>query len=86
MQTAQWCANPNIEVGMAKGNCIGCHQGAPSDFRSAVFLQQKDFGVSDFSFSFTTLADTIRKVDQEGRLHVLATPRPPVRPVATPQP
>jgi hypothetical protein len=66
MEPAQWCANPFLEVDMAAGNCIGCHQGAPLDFRSSVFLQQRQYNVSDFSFSFATLADTIRKVDQEG--------------------
>jgi hypothetical protein len=65
MGGAQWCANPNIETQMQRGNCIGCHQGSPTRALPTTYRQQYNSNLSDFSFSFATVQQIIRKVDQE---------------------
>jgi hypothetical protein len=54
MRGNQWCSNPYIESNMARGNCIGCHQGSPTSFMPTTLSKQQGFNVSDFSFSFAT--------------------------------
>ncbi|HEY3025168.1 MAG TPA: hypothetical protein VGJ55_03350 [Pyrinomonadaceae bacterium] len=54
MNGVQWCANPYIETNMARGNCIGCHQGSTESFLPGVVARERKFNISDFSFSFAT--------------------------------
>jgi hypothetical protein len=54
MRGVQWCSNPYIETTMARGNCLGCHQGSPDAFLPTTLVKQRGFNVGDFSFSFET--------------------------------
>lgn len=62
MRGNQWCANPFIERNMARGNCIGCHQGSPDLFLPTTLNKQRDYNISDFSFSFATNRDRLLEI------------------------
>ena len=59
---SQWCSNPYIETNMARGNCIGCHQGSPESFLPTTLTRQRAFNVSDFSFSFASNREAIIEI------------------------
>lgn len=65
MHGAQWCSNPYIETTMARGNCIGCHQGSTESFLPTTLFERQRFNISDFSFSFATNRGTILKIRQQ---------------------
>jgi len=65
MNGTQWCANPYIETNMARGNCIGCHQGSTESFLPKVISRERQFNISDFSFSFATNRANIIKLRQQ---------------------
>ncbi|HEY8224995.1 MAG TPA: hypothetical protein VIG25_06950 [Pyrinomonadaceae bacterium] len=62
MRGNQWCSNPFIERNMARGNCIGCHQGSPDSFLPTTLSKQRDYNISDFSFSFATNRDRLLEI------------------------
>ena len=64
MRGSPWCSNPYIETSMARGNCIGCHQGSPDSFLPTAVTKQRGFNISDFSFSFTTNRERIIEIRQ----------------------
>ena len=67
MKGLQWCANPFIEVGMSHTNCIGCHQGSPSEFLATTLARARTTNVGDFSFSIASNRDTFIRVLRETR-------------------
>jgi hypothetical protein len=75
MRGNQWCANPYIETNMARGNCIGCHQGSPNSFLPTTLNKQRGFNISDFSFSFATNRARIIEIRHRHGLDDKVTPK-----------
>lgn len=75
MRGNQWCSNPYIETNMARGNCIGCHQGSPTSFLPTTLTKQKGFNVSDFSFSFASNRANIQTIRRRYGLDDKITPK-----------
>jgi hypothetical protein len=75
MNGVQWCANPYIEVNMARGNCIGCHQGSTESSLPGVVRKERDFNISDFSFSFATNRAMIMRIMRGPLGHADPAPR-----------
>lgn len=68
MNGAQWASNPYIESTMARGNCIGCHQGSTDSFLPTQLFKKRNYNISDFSFSFATNRAAIKSVMEEQTL------------------
>jgi len=61
----EWGSNPYIETNMARGNCVGCHQGSTESFLPTTLARQRSYNISDFSFSFASNRAAFRSVIQE---------------------
>jgi hypothetical protein len=57
---AQWCANPYLETTFAKGNCIGCHQGAGVNFDITAVKKNRENGIPDFVYGFDSIKAAIQ--------------------------
>jgi hypothetical protein len=78
MGGAQWAANPYIETGFARTNCIGCHQLSPRDVSKTTLRRLRTNNVGDFSFSIARNRDRFIKV--LGERSILTAPAMSNRP------
>lgn len=79
MRNTQWCSNPYIETNMARGNCIGCHQGSPTAFLPTTQIRLQTFNLSDFSFSFASNRAAIIEIRRRHGLGVTRKPEGPTK-------
>ena len=65
MGDSSWCANPYLEGGFPRTNCIGCHQGAGDSFGSLDTKQSRKNFPADFAFSFSRFRNSIVRIIQD---------------------